>query len=87
MLRSGIAPIDERLGGLVAGRTYLHSARRNDLPPFVERLRDEWRRSGKGELDVETASYPGDEEKLRDYVAVERPDAASGSVRERGSAA
>ena len=80
-------------GGDLAGvaddcvTVYLHSARRKDVPPFVERLRDEWRRSGMGELDVETATYPGDEEKLRDYVAVERPDAASGSVQKRGSAA
>jgi KaiC/GvpD/RAD55 family RecA-like ATPase/DNA-binding NarL/FixJ family response regulator len=43
---------------------YLHSARRKDVPPYVERLRTEWRLAGKGELDIETMSYPGDEAKV-----------------------
>ena len=45
---------------------YLHSARRKDVSPFVERLRDEWRRIGKGELEVDTLSYPGDEQRVQE---------------------
>ena len=47
---------------------YLHSVRRKDVDPFIERVRDEWRRAGHGELDVETASYPSDEDRIRSLV-------------------
>ena len=45
---------------------YLHSARRKDVSPFVERLRDEWRRIGKGEIEVDTLSYPADEQRVQE---------------------
>ena len=47
---------------------YLHSARRKDIPPFVERLKDEWRRAGNGDLQTEVAAYPTDEERIRSLV-------------------
>lgn len=59
-------------GGDLAGvdgpelSVYLHSARRKDVSPFVERLRDEWRRIGKGELEVDTMSYPADEQRVQE---------------------
>ena len=46
-------------------KIYLHSARRKDVVPFVERVREEWRRVGQGELEIETLSYPGDEPRVR----------------------
>ena len=58
-------------GGDLAGvsgpelTVYLHSARRKDVSPFIERLREEWRRIGKGEIEVETLSYPADEQRVQ----------------------
>ncbi len=57
-------------GGDLAGvsgpelTVYLHSARRKDVSPFIERLREEWRRIGKGEIEVDTLSYPADEQRV-----------------------
>ena len=50
---------------------YLHSARRKDVTPFVERLRDEWRRAGHGELATEAISYPADEQRV--HALIEQP--------------
>lgn len=47
---------------------YLHSIRRKDVTPFVERVREEWRKAGHGEIDVEVASYPSDENRIRSLV-------------------
>ena len=50
------------VGELAMGAVvYLHSARRKDVGPFVERVRDEWRRGGNGELDIAMATYPAEE--------------------------
>lgn len=46
-------------------KIYLHSARRKDVLPFVERVRDEWRRAGRGELEIDTLTYPADESRVR----------------------
>lgn len=43
---------------------YLHSARRKDVGPFVERVKEAWRAAGEGEIDVATASYPANESDL-----------------------
>lgn len=43
---------------------YLHSARRKDVHPFTERVREEWRRAGNGELEVVVASYPAEEDQV-----------------------
>lgn len=54
-------------GGDFVGRVdgavtvYLHSARRKDVDPFVRRVRDAWRATGNGELEVTTAAYPSEE--------------------------
>ena len=40
---------------------YLHSARRKDVAPFMERVRERWRRAGNGELQIDVAAYPMDE--------------------------
>lgn len=59
-------------GGDLAGvdgpelTVYLHSARRKDVSPFVERLREEWRRIGHGEIEVDTLSYPADEQRVQE---------------------
>ena len=47
---------------------YLHSARRKDVSPFVERLKEEWRRAGNGDLEVDVAAFPTDEERIRSLV-------------------
>lgn len=43
---------------------YLHSARRKDVGPFVERVKEAWRAAGEGEIDVATAAYPANEAEL-----------------------
>jgi archaellum biogenesis ATPase FlaH/CheY-like chemotaxis protein len=61
-------------GGDLAGvsgpelNIYLHSARRKDVSPFIERLREEWRRIGKGEIEVDTLSYPADEQRVQALI-------------------
>jgi KaiC/GvpD/RAD55 family RecA-like ATPase/CheY-like chemotaxis protein len=55
------------LAGVDGGElsVYLHSARRKDVAPFVERLREVWRHSGRGEIEIETMSYPADEVRVQ----------------------
>lgn len=43
---------------------YLHSARRKDVSPFVERVKEAWRAAGEGEIEVATAAYPANEAEL-----------------------
>lgn len=50
---------------------YLHSARRKDVHPFAERVREEWRRAGNGELDVVVAAYPAEEEQVVALLSAE----------------
>lgn len=54
------------LAGVVDGRValYLHSARQKDLRSFLTRLREEWRQAGHGELELDAASYPADEQRV-----------------------
>jgi KaiC/GvpD/RAD55 family RecA-like ATPase/DNA-binding NarL/FixJ family response regulator len=47
---------------------FLHSARRKDVVPFIERLRNETLKSGYGELAVETAAYPADADRVQEIV-------------------
>lgn len=47
---------------------YLHSARRKDVVPFVERLRDGALQSGNGDLVIDTAAYPGDADRVQELV-------------------
>lgn len=63
------------LAGLVDDgvAVYLHSARRKDVEPFVERVREEWRRAGHGELDVTTAAYPTEEQQVVSLLQNETP--------------
>lgn len=51
-------------------KIYLHSARRKDVAPFVERVRGEWRHTGRGELEIETLTYPADEARMRALFGV-----------------
>lgn len=50
---------------------YLHSARRKDVGPFVERVREAWRAAGEGELDVATAAYPANEAELHSLLGAQ----------------
>ena len=43
---------------------YLHSARRKDVAPFMERVRERWRRAGHGELTIDVAAWPLDEQRV-----------------------
>lgn len=66
---------------------YLHSARRKDVDAFAERVREEWRRAGNGELDVVVASYPTEEERIVDLLAAEPAEPALELVpNDRGAA-
>jgi KaiC/GvpD/RAD55 family RecA-like ATPase/CheY-like chemotaxis protein len=56
---------------------YLHSARRKDVVPFVERLKQDALRAGQGDLLVETATYPGDDTRLQRFL--EQPANAEGA--------
>ena len=66
-------------GGDLAGTlddgvaVYLHSARRKDVRPFVDRLRDGWRRDGGGEIEVDTWSYPADEQAVHSLLRADAP--------------
>jgi DNA-binding response OmpR family regulator len=61
-------------GGDLVGRAddrvliYLHSARRKDVVPFIDRLRNEAIKAGCGELAVETAAYPADADRVQEIV-------------------
>ncbi len=47
---------------------YLHSARRKDVVPFVERLRQDALKAGFGDLAVETAAYPADADRVQSLM-------------------
>lgn len=47
---------------------FLQAARRKDVEPFVARVQEQARRSNVGELSVETATCPGDEDRMRHLV-------------------
>ena len=47
---------------------YLHSARRKDVVPFVERLRQDALQAGFGDLAVETAAYPADADRVQSLM-------------------
>lgn len=61
-------------GGDLVGLTddrvliFLHSARRKDVVPFIERLRSEALKAGCGELAVDTAAYPADADRVQEIV-------------------
>jgi len=61
-------------GGDLVGRAdgrvliYLHSARRKDVVPFIDRLRNEALKAGCGELTVDTAAYPADADRVQEIV-------------------
>ena len=47
---------------------YLHSARRKDVVPFVDRLRQDALQAGLGDLAVETAAYPADADRVQSLM-------------------
>ena len=55
------------LDGAVA--IYLHAARRKDVAPFVERIRERWHQLGEGEIAVDVASYPVKKERVIGLLA------------------
>jgi len=61
-------------GGDLAGQldgslaVYLHAARRKDIGPFVERIRERWRASGEGEITTDVAPYPVKKERVIDLL-------------------
>jgi len=60
-----------RDGGDLVGRVdggvtvYLSSARRKDVDPFVNRVREAWRSADRGELEVSTAAHPSEEAEMQ----------------------
>lgn len=55
-----------QLDGSVA--VYLHAARRKDIGPFVERIREKWRAAGEGEITTDVAPYPVKKERVIDLL-------------------
>jgi KaiC/GvpD/RAD55 family RecA-like ATPase len=61
-------------GGDLAGQfdgalaVYLHAARRKDIGPFVERIREKWRAAGEGEITTDVAPYPVKKERVIDLL-------------------
>lgn len=47
---------------------FLQSARRKDVDPFVARVQERARQGSLGEIAVDTATCPGDEERIRQLV-------------------
>ena len=66
------------LEGAVA--VYLHAARRRDAGPFVERVKEEWRRTGLGDLAVEVATHPVEEHRVIDLLSADWADVAVGML-------
>lgn len=56
-----------RVNGSV--EVYLYSARRKDVDPYVQRVREAWRAAGYGEIEVATASYPSEEAAMHALLA------------------
>jgi KaiC/GvpD/RAD55 family RecA-like ATPase len=77
------------LDGTVA--VYLHAARRKDVSPFVERVRERWHQLGEGEIVADIASYPVKKERVIGLLAgapADTPSAASsGEAPPRGARA
>jgi len=61
-------------GGDLAGQfdgavaVYLHAARRKDIGPFVERVREKWLAAGEGEITTDVAPYPVKKERVIDLL-------------------
>lgn len=53
--------------GMVA--ILLHAARRRDVTPFLERVREEWLRADGGEIAVAMAAHPSEEESVADLFS------------------
>ena len=64
-------------GGDLVGRVdgsvtvYLSSARRKDVDPFVDRVREAWRKAGHGELEVSTAAHPSEEAEMQGMLGAQ----------------
>lgn len=60
----------EDLAGTIDGAVavYLHAARRKDISPFVERIREKWHALGEGELTSDVAPYPVKKERVIDLL-------------------
>ena len=87
-------------GGDLAGTlddsiaVYLHAARRKDVAPFVERIRERWHQLGEGEIAADVASYPVKKERVIGLLAGAPADGTTStgvsgdsSRRSRGAAA
>jgi KaiC/GvpD/RAD55 family RecA-like ATPase/DNA-binding NarL/FixJ family response regulator len=55
-----------QLDGAIA--VYLHAARRKDIAPFVERIREKWDAAGEGEITTDVAPYPVKKERVIDLL-------------------
>jgi hypothetical protein len=56
-----------KLDGAVA--VYLHAARRKDVAPFVERIREQWLALDGGEFPTDVAPYPVKKERVIDLLS------------------
>ena len=65
-LRGDGGDLAGELDGAVA--VYLHAARRKDISPFVERIREKWRSAGEGEITTDVAPYPVKKERVIDLL-------------------
>jgi DNA-binding response OmpR family regulator len=53
---------------------YLHAARRKDVPPFLDRIRQRWQTRGEGDITIEVASHPLKTERVVDLLAAPMGD-------------
>ena len=65
-LRADGGDLAGELDGAVA--VYLHAARRKDIAPFVERIREKWLSAGEGEITTDVAPYPVKKERVIDLL-------------------
>ena len=47
---------------------HLHSTGRKHAPYFIDRLRENWKNAGSGELIIDVLAYPADQDRLRNLL-------------------
>jgi len=47
---------------------HLHATGRKHAPYFIDRLRENWKNAGSGELIIDVLAYPADQDRLRNLL-------------------
>ena len=61
------------LAGCLEGAlaVFVRTGQRSEVAPFIERVRQEWRHSGGGNLAIELATHPAEEDRIIDLLATD----------------